>query len=184
MTESNEGLIFRGEIPLVVNRLDKLPGEFELAKANRSNEVLLKTSLLVNENPDLDEHHELAPFLLKQDIKINLILDLLSELIRDKAGTPTAEHIQLSPEALVLETNQVVDGASAFAKLNLYLIAEVPKPLEFFATVIPSAEGCRFEFQQMDPCVKDQLEKILFRYHRRKIALQKAGRLEDTHLLD
>ena len=59
--------------------------------------------------------------------------------------------------------------------LTLHLLHELPRALQFYAR-LEAVTGAylRFVFLHNSQHVSDMLEKILFRYHRRKIAQQKS----------
>lgn len=177
MTENREGLIFKGALPLVLKKLQARPDDYEQSRANRSNEILLKSGLLFNDHQDLDEYHELSPFLIKQDLKLNLLLDLMSDLVKSSSDFPAACSVQMTPDSLVLEKNKNDEGLQKgdIVGLEIYLVAEMPKPLSLYGILEKTDPKWRIDFFAMEQQVSDQLEKIIFRFHRRRIAQQKSA---------
>lgn len=176
-TDQGEGLMLSGEIPVSICREVAMPDEYRLSGINRKNEILLKAGLMLSEHSDVEEHHELGHYLQKQDIKLNLILELIGDLMRSQVEFPALRNICVTPSGLTLFGDQedfAEDGGESLACFHIHLLVELPKALVFYGRQT-SHEGdeCRFEFLGMSQQVVDLLEKVLFRHHRRKIALQK-----------
>lgn len=179
MTIINEALLFEGKVPLQVNVQDSLPHEYEAFQVNRSNENLMKSCLLISDpHEHHDEHSELAQAFIRQEMKLNLIFELLNELISSTQQLPPMCNIRLSTEELHFdqdstETSSLEPGK--VVEVLLYFMNEIPKPLRFFGTVSQCENGnCTIEFSGISQSVADLLEKLIFRYHRRKIAQDKA----------
>lgn len=177
-----EGLMLSGEIPVSTEILDAAPDGYLVSKTNKDNEVLLKAGLLLNDYSDIDEDHELAHFLLKQEVKLNLLIELVSELVASRSDFPAIREVCITPGGLITRNSSETgsEGSASYkegdiVRIEIHLLPELPKALVFFAEITAiSADKMCFEFFEMRQSVRDLLEKVLFRHHRRKIAQQKS----------
>ena len=79
MDITDEGLVLTDRLPVSVQVLDTLPEKYELAVADQENESFLKTSLVWQEPVDLDDLDQVGQELRRQDLKSNLLLEMMSE---------------------------------------------------------------------------------------------------------
>ena len=174
MKEINEGLFFEGSIPLQIDVIERFPKAFQLSRINHSNEILLRTSLMLDETSDIDEGSEVGQALARQEIKLNLIVDILGELISAQFTLPEEQDIQLTTDSLTLLVPSGIllsVNEHDHVKISLYLTPELPKPVLLLGCVqTVSEEKITVRIEQLGLNARDYLEKIIFRYHRRKIA--------------
>jgi hypothetical protein len=171
MPFQESGLVFSGSLPLSLELMSGAPQENELLRANESNELLLRSVSVLEEKIDHDENDELVQELKRQDMKLNLILDMIGTLLMQQQVIPAAREIQLSGTGvrLGISANPV---ANQHCRIQLYIEPAIPKPLILFGQCHPSSEAGMTEvvFSGVSQAVTDNLEKFIFRHHRRRIA--------------
>lgn len=99
-----EGLLYEGSLPISFRRIACFPEEGQLALINEKNENFLKTSLIRHEATELDEHDEISLELRRQDLKINLLLDLVAELLVQQNKLPPAIMLKYTATDLEYES--------------------------------------------------------------------------------
>ena len=121
MKEINEGLFFEGAIPVQLDIIDSYPKAFQLYRINHSNEMLLRASLMLDETSDIDESTEVGQALVRQEIKLNLIVDILGELISAQANLPSELDIQLT-----FTRHQSLQFQDTFSRHDYLLLVQLP----------------------------------------------------------
>lgn len=176
MHDADEGLIFEGMLPVGLDFLDSFPGDDQLALLNEQNENFLKTSLVWHETVDVDEFDDVGQELKRQDLKINLLLDMVGELLALQNKLPETRPIKFSTHALEsdFQSEAVVPGAKAM--ISLYLMPAFPRSVKLYAEFDSTGKAV---FCCMSQNVQDGLEKIIFRHHRRMIAQAKLSQKQN-----
>jgi len=161
---------------------------------NEKNENILKTSISLHEAIDLDEHDEVAVELKKLDQKMDLLLDMIGELLTQKNDSPEKVSIRLTAHSLACESKKLVKlvdkQTTKKVKICLYINPSIPSALNLFGEVklcenIDTIDNSFdveaivsnmivVNFFGLSQAVKDQLEKIIFRHHRKIIARERA----------
>jgi hypothetical protein len=171
MPFQDNGMVFAGSLPLVIELRAEAPREHELLRANEGNELLLRSVAVLEEKPDHDENDPLAQELKRQDIKLNLILDMIGALLQQQQLLPVPREIQLTGSGLraAITPNPV---STQHCSIQLYIEPSIPKPLTLFGQCHPSSQAGMTDivFSGISQGVTDNLEKFIFRHHRRRIA--------------
>ncbi len=172
MVSTDEGLIFEGMLPVSFQPVDNFPEEDQLAIINEGNEYFLKTSLILHESIEIDEHNEVSLELRRQDLKINLLLNMLGELLVQQKSLPPATMLKLTAKGLECVSIPVANNAEVKVEIDLYITPSIPKALKLYGEVSASEDGSRttIRFVGVNQAVQDGLEKIIFRHHRRTVA--------------
>jgi hypothetical protein len=166
---TEKGLEFNGRLPLSVDKIVQIPSASELVLINTGNEQLLKTVMLLEEKVDADEDDEILQELKKQDMKITLLLDMLSTLIIQSNAIPPAQDITLT-DSWVRIAISTIAGYNGLACIKIYINAAIPRPLELFGSCETDNQDLQINFQGMSPNLIDSLDKYIFRFHRRMVA--------------
>ena len=175
MTSMNQttekGLEFNGKLPLSVESVVQIPSAQELVMINSGNEQLLRTVMLLEEKVDVDEDDEILLELKKQDMKINLLLDMLSTLLVQTNAIPPAREITLTDSWIRIKDSLTaqLDGDCC---VKLYINAAIPRPLVLYGSYSREADTgfMQISFQGMSPSLVNGLDKYIFRFHRRMVA--------------
>jgi hypothetical protein len=168
---TEKGLEFNGRLPLVVENIIQVPSATELVLINSGNEQLLKTVMLLEEKVDADEDDEILQELKKQDMKITLLLDMISTLLIQTNAIPPARDITLTDSWIrIKDSNSAqLDGNCC---VKIYINAAIPRPLILYGSCEREADpGClQITFHGMSPSLINSLDKYIFRFHRRMVA--------------
>ena len=168
---TEKGLEFNGRLPLSVEKIAQTPTAAELVLVNGGNEQLLKTVMLLEEKVDADEDDEILQELKKQDMKITLLLDMLSTLIIQTNAIPPAQDITLIDSGIRIRNSNIA-GYDGLACVKIYINAAIPRPLVLYGTCQTEADSqdLQITFQGMSPSLINGLDKYIFRFHRRMVA--------------
>jgi hypothetical protein len=178
MTETPDslgtGLALDERLPL---RWLPAPAPAELPAVQQANEETLRIIL------SLDEHHaveagednaEIAQELVRLESKINLILELVSQVLVRQLDLPAAVPVHLSAHAIEWPADAPPGAADGL--VELYVCPRYPRPLRLPARLEPAAgDTRRARFGELGEAVQDLLEKLIFRHHRRRIAATRRG---------
>lgn len=178
--QPGSGLVYEGQLSLSLDSVPDVPHVAMLTAINDGNELLLKNVMSMDEKLESDEDDEVIHELRRQDLKIRLILELLSMLLVQNKMMPEPAQVKFSSEvfsvpldisALADKGGEVLKEGEVY-KLSLYIDPSLPRPLILFVSAIAGAPpGWQdFKFLQMKQSVQDILEKFIFRQHRRIVA--------------
>ena len=129
----------------------------------------------------LDEHghHEKssddsphAADLLRIDLKVNLLLDLVGALLAATQSRPSPVPARFNPHGIVWEASGEVPPAGAYGLVEIHLRDCLVQPLALAGTVAdePAEHHVHVRFDPLPEPVADQLERLVFRRHRRQVA--------------
>ena len=122
------------------------------------------------------------------DHKLNLITELLADLVRREVVVPKPQPFRLSSAGVSFEysaTASVNEGD--LVKVSLFLLANVPRPLEFAGRVVSSNPEfvprgwLTIAFEQVSEAVESALDRLVFKHHRREVAMRRANREESDY---
>ena len=163
---------------------DRLPLRWRVAEApsvapplQLSNEETLRVILSLDEHhvEASDENPEFAHEVQRLETKINLILELVSQVLARQLQLPESLPVRLSAQEIEWETATAPAVGSAVL-IEAYVCPRYPRPLFLPATVKDSSSGrVRAVFDELGAPVQDLLEKLIFRHHRRLIAAARRG---------
>jgi len=172
----DSGVVYAGSLPLQVTLMSSAPLEHELLRANESNELLLRSVSALEEKVDTDDDDEIAQELRRQDMKLNLILDLIGALLLQQQVIPEPRELQLSAAGLRTAVAPLPAPAQ-HCRLQLYIEPAIPKPLTLFGQCHASSQAgvTDITFSGLSQTVTDHLDKFIFRHHRRRIAQARKG---------
>ena len=184
MTEEREpsaaGLSFTDNISLAWKLVDHALDENHLALVNESNEAFLRAVTAIGEfaRDVSDDEPDISQEMARLDAKLNLLLDLVSQLIYAQLEIPQITRVTLSSSDIEWRGDHVPQpGATVF--LQVYIQRGTPKPLCFYGTVTSTAQECaagRARVRYLGLCGSAQawLDKLIFRHHRREVAYRKS----------
>lgn len=174
MHRADEGLLLDGALPVSLQRVDNFPEDSELAHINDKNESFLRVSLSPLEPPELDEYDEISLELRRQDLKINLLLDMVGELLAQQNKLPEATALKLTAQSLECCINLGDFKPGEKLTIALYISPPTPRALKLYGEVIENeddGDACiAIKFFGINQSVQDWLEKFIFRNHRRIVA--------------
>lgn len=129
----------------------------------------------------LDEHgkHEKAADdaphaadILRIDLKVNLLLDMVGALLAASQSRPPAVPARFNPHGIVWEAAGPVPSAGARGLVEIHLKDCLVHPVSLEGTVAdgPADRHVHVRFEPLPEPVADQLERLVFRRHRRQVA--------------
>ncbi len=180
MSELSSGLVLEGEYSLSIAAVGEMPSAAELAMIDKDNEKFLRTSATWQDPVEMEELDSVGLELRRQDMKINLLMDMVSELLMRQSELPPPESIKLTPTGIEFSNEAHGLETGAMAKIVLYILPALPRALQFYGEVKDGEQqgSVRLEFLGTGVVVHDQIEKLLFTHHRRSIAQVHASNKE------
>ena len=150
---------------------------------NEANDVLLNNLMLLEEKHETDDHDEIMQELRRQDTRIRMLMDLLCMLLLQNQLLPAAGLVRFSGAELSVPAAGLDHPAGSKVQCSLYIDPALPKPLVLFA----ESQGQRnevasdnqtstwldFTLAGLSLPVQDNIEKLIFRHHRKIVALQR-----------
>ncbi len=171
-------LIYASQLPVSWSRRQQ--GEL-LATADNNIKLLHCVNLLGEQSHTMqDDEMELDSALMRVEAKLDMVLGLLSTMLQKELNTPAASGIRLTAEGLEWVCMEVPPALDDNILISLYLDPRLPVALQLAARVVSVDGGtgndcvvvCRFT--EMEEGVQHLLEKMIFRHHRRQVAMSRS----------
>lgn len=176
---SNDGRpVYRDCIPLVWKIFESRPDPAEIILIQNSNEEILKAIYVLDDTytDSEDPHDTLAQQLMRMDTKINFLMDMVGQLLSKSLIIPDRHNVSLSPTGMQWEDKHAPE-VNAYLHVQLYLKINYPQPV-ILPAVVNSVEKKSAEefniavsFEKLTTSMEECMEKLIFRHHRRLIAL-------------
>jgi hypothetical protein len=173
-------LVYEDELPLQwLERGDQGTGG-SITRIAESNERLLRNINLLaeqgHERPEEEGEYEAA--LVRLETKVDLLLDLFSRLGPDAGNRPPAAALRLAAGGAEWLQDGEAPGVGQSIWVRIFLEPRLPDGVQLPARVLSvEAEGLSqkvlVRFESLGEGVQNQLEKMIFRHHRRQVAQQR-----------
>jgi hypothetical protein len=179
MSESflGDGLIFEEALPVGWTP-GALAEGLALARLNSDNHQLLGAESSLDEirvhEALKDESPALVHELQRLEYKVNILLRLTAELALRNSGLPPAHRVRLTSRALEwFGTETPAVGSSGL--LAVYVNSALPQPVKIPCVVAgermqDNQRVTQMRFNGLSEAVVEQLDKLIFRHHRRLVA--------------
>jgi Atypical PilZ domain, cyclic di-GMP receptor len=185
-TTSEQGLLLEDLLPVHWRGSDSEISHLDVAKFDGKNEEVLRFIEVLEEFPNEfgGEHSPLNQELLRVEIKFDLLLSLVSQLLGVYFPLPAPVRVRLTPIGIQWTSNEAV-GLGSLGFVEIYLSTRCPRPLTFPARVEniekDEQQGYRVSalFKELSGPVRERLEKMIFRHHRRGVALARRRVIPD-----
>ena len=156
------------------NGSESLPDEAEALVRGRQNEKVLRAITLFEEHDETQSDDSERAEFHRLEGKVDIILELLTALLRDKWEVSKARNARFNTRGLCWDTSQAVD-AGGLLDVNCYLLAHWPLPLKLSVRIVESVPlGEQFRvcgrIEGLSGVCRDWFSKLVFRRHRRTIA--------------
>jgi hypothetical protein len=179
----SEGLIHEAELPMRWSIVEAKPTGSEVSRAWRRNGQLLQILLASEDHKSslLDEQGERSQELQRVEAKLDLLLALVSELVREERAPGQELPLKLGAGGLSWMGSGAAPAPGQYVWIELALDPFLPGPLPLPAKVLEVEKGLEVftvlaAFVGQDEELRELLQKVLFRYHRRTVARIKAER--------
>lgn len=177
-----DGLVFEELLPLAW-----VPGPpavgAALARLNADNHQLLGAESSLDEVRVSEALKEESPALVHElqrlEYKLNILLRLTAELAQRSAALPPPQRARLAAGG-VEWFGAAAPALGASGLVHIYINPALPQPLKIPAVVIGERSDAgervaQLRFQDLSDSVVDLLEKLVFRHHRRLVAVARAA---------
>ncbi len=186
ISSTGKGLVYEDHIPLRWNRLTSPLPPARRSRLDQQNEEMLAFISILEEHKGEageDEHDPHRVDLLRVEHKVNLLLDMVGQLLARQTDMPAPVPVRLTPEAIEWRAGDA-PLADDRLLLEIFISNKYPTPLVFSGqvrAVEPGEGGARVvvAFEGSSESVTHALEKLIFRHHRRLVALARR-RQEDA----
>jgi len=175
-----DGITFDDYLPIDWEVLSELPSEGEQHRHHRASEELLQNLLLRDEASSQEsEEVEVAgggyESFKRLETRLDLLLNLLTEMMASNANLPAQHAVILGAHGLCVQTERDAVAClkkDVLLKIRIYLDPNFPRPLTLYTRLIDvQAKSFIVNFYPLEERLQDQLDKYVFRQHRRAIAL-------------
>jgi Atypical PilZ domain, cyclic di-GMP receptor len=172
-----DGLVFEEALPVGWTAGPLVEG-MALARLNADNHQLLGAEASLDEvrvhEALKDESPALVQELQRLEYKVNILLRLTAELALRNSGLPPPQRVRLTSRAM----EWFADGTPAVGSTGLvavYINPALPQPVKIPCVVAGTrSEGdslcVQMRFSGLSDAVVEQLDKLIFRHHRRLVA--------------
>lgn len=166
------------ELGLRWQEIESLPGEIALSRINARNETVLRSIAMLEERDETQSDDAERAELHRLEGKLNLVLELLSELVRGGDAAARIYDIRMNARGLCWDVNEPVTPGGLL-QLELFALPAWPVPLTLHVCItdVDQRRGswrlCA-RLEALTPGVRDWLDKLVFRRHRRAVALSRA----------
>lgn len=119
-----------------------------------------------------DENSPNAADLMRLELKVNLLLDLVGQILATNRPRPTAVPVRFNAQGVVWRGQGPLPEAGAQGVAEIYLHDCLAEPLRIpgrVTNVTPDGH-VKVRFVPVGESVADLIEKLCFRRHRRQIA--------------
>ena len=171
-------LSWSGRLPLEWRVLEALPEREHLDRREERNFALLSALAFIEHGPGrrAEDPAPLAGQFERLEAKFDLVMAMLSEVLMPDGAGPDAARVMLSGDGVALDTCAPADPGTA-VEIDLYLSSIVPRPVRLTGLVrpnlMPDSDAMVVAFEHIGPRVREQLQQLVFRRHRRTIARQR-----------
>ena len=183
--QSGGGLAYSDNISIAWRRVDHEPEQTHLAMVNASNEEFLRAVSVIGDAGGQKEPQDaggaVSSELARLDLKVNLLLDLVSTLIYHQLDIPDTSPVRVSAAGVAWRGEVPEPGSTVY--LQLYIQRGLPKPLCCYGKVVSSPEDfaagkAKVRFVGLTGAAQSWLEKLIFRHHRREVAFRRSSAAE------
>ena len=177
-------LVYEDRIPIAWQVLEQHPAAWQLLKAHQSNEQVLRYLASVDDqlqrhDTGEDDHGPVPHEIARLESKLNLLMDMVGRLLGEQVVLPPETPVRINADELQWQTDNP-PPAGSLVSVDLYLNPRFPSPIVLHGRidqVTPVEGGFRVEMSYcyMSDMVRNGIEKLVFRQHRRLVALSRKG---------
>ncbi|HLS82564.1 MAG TPA: PilZ domain-containing protein [Steroidobacter sp.] len=150
------------------------------AYAERNLRVLQALAAL-DDHGHIEKTDESAPYaadILRLDLKLNLLLDMVGELLAASRPRPQASAVRFNALGAVWSAPSPHPNLGEEGVLEIHMRDCIAEPLRLLGRIVSVSPDGRVKIRFSEPGehVADLLEKLAFRKHRRQVAGARAPR--------
>jgi hypothetical protein len=172
-----DGLVFEEVLPLVWTQGPLAEG-LALARLNADNHQLLGAESSLDEvrvhEALKDESAALIQELQRLEYKVNILLRLTGELAMRNSALPPPQRVKLTSRALEWY-GEWAPAMGSTGLLSVYINPALPQPVKIACVVEGERQQddervAQMRYVGVSDAVVEQLDKLIFRHHRRLVA--------------
>jgi hypothetical protein len=167
-------LAYQDLLPVGWRPLSRAPDLATVTSMADSNVRILQVCAAIEEQGAVEKKDEKSPHsadIMRLEVKMNLLLDLMGQLLAASQPRPPATVIRFNALGGVWNSTSVLRVGDQ-GLLEIYLRDSLPRPLTLIATITQARQDgqVRAAFAPPGEAVSDLIEKLAFRRHRRQVA--------------
>jgi hypothetical protein len=174
---SESTLVYEDILPVVFAREQNPPDAAMLSRFNFNNRQVLEAVAALEEHAVESDEDEGASSeaIARLNLKINLLLNMVGQLLAERGGLPEPAPVRLGSHSIAFVPGGAAPASGEAGAVSVYLDASPAAPLKFAGNVVAvrAIDGrpmVELTYSGMDDGVREALEKLIFRHHRRAIA--------------
>lgn len=141
---------------------------------NERNQRLLQTCAVLEEHVQADKADERSPFhadIIRMDVKINLLLDLVGHLLAASHPLPDPTPVRFNALGAIWRDQSFKQAQGSTGVLEIHLRACFLDPLRFAGSLQSVSDSglVKVKFDNASEAVAELIEKLAFRRHRRHV---------------
>jgi Atypical PilZ domain, cyclic di-GMP receptor len=170
-----EELAFQDVLPVVWRQMPNSADRDMAAGFSERNLQVLQAWDAMDEHGPVDKPDEAAPYaadIMRLDLKINLLLDMVGQLLAANRPRPAAVPVRFNALGGMWRGTAPLPEAGQQGVAEIYLHDALVQPLRLpgrVTNVTPEGQ-VKVRFAPVGEAVADLIEKLAFRRHRRQIA--------------
>lgn len=180
--KSGTGLVYEDRIPVRWQVIPALPARWQMLKTHHSNEQLLRYLAAVDEHRSegVDEDHgPLAHDIARLEYKLNLLLEMVGRLLGERVHLPEPTTVRMTADELCWIADEAPEPGS-WLSVDLFLNQRVPCPVILHGQVdrvraLEDGLETALVYRDISEAERNWIEKLIFRQHRRLVALSRQG---------
>ena len=175
-----DGLVYGDTIPIGWQDVGKEISSAHILRMHQANERVLRCFSVIEEyraETADEDHAHVVHDLSRFEFKLNLLLDMVARLLVEHVSLPTPAPVKMSGSAIRWRA-PTAPAIGEMISLDIYLNQGYPIPITLYAevrgvTAVDEGFQIDAQYREMSESVRSWLEKMIFRYHRRQIALSR-----------
>jgi len=173
-------LAYEGELRIEWRPLAALPAGEALMRLRDANLTVLNLVSAVEEHRADGADDDGAGELVRLDAKVNLLLELVQRLVARDQLPPAGMRVRFNAHGVSIAQSERLVG-EPLVNVYIHLDACRAMPLELPAQVVPLPNTTQvlLAFHDIGPAIEEALDRLVFRYHRRQIAIDRRTSREE-----
>lgn len=173
-------LAYEGELRIEWQPLVALPTGEALMRLRDANLTVLNLVSAVEEHHADGADDEGGGELVRLDAKVNLLLELVQRLVARDQRPPAGLRVRFNAHGVsVAQSDRLLSEQWVTVFIHLDACRAMPLELPAQVVALPDQAQVLLAFQDIGPAIEEALDRLVFRYHRRQIAIDRRNSREE-----
>lgn len=173
-------LAYEGELRIEWRGLLALPTGEALMRLRDANLTVLNLVSAVEEHRADGSDDEGGGELVRLDAKVNLLLELVQRLLARDQLPPAGKRVRFNAHGVsVAQSEALLDLQLVTVFIHLDACRAMPLELPAQVVQLPGSTQVLLAFQDIGPAIDEALDRLVFRYHRRQVAIDRRNSREE-----